>query len=263
MDILTHTISGVAAATVVGNFISGSWKKKSSFVLIGGIAGAFPDIDVISMWSGFDGTFGKWFGLQHSGKEIFSAHFWYSHHGFFHSVLAAVVFGLIMCAFIFFFRLRKSKSIELIKLLPLFITFFMGYCFHLLEDMITPSGGWGGVNFWWPSTEYIGGYAKIWWWNNYDVFLIVLSIAAFNGVMMYVVNKSKLQIKLLSLVILSIGIFLSMEQINNRNFNFTYNNKKLTYQECEQKSLEIQKEVLGTSIFNIMRKLDGVIPVAF
>ena len=43
---------------------------------------------------------------------------------------------------------------------------------------------WNGVNFFWPSKYYIGGTGDIWWWNNYDIFLIVLSVVLTNTVIL-------------------------------------------------------------------------------
>jgi hypothetical protein len=56
-----------------------------------GLGGALPDFDAISLWSGFDKTFGKLFNLSNSGEVIYFSKFWYSHHGFLHSILASVI----------------------------------------------------------------------------------------------------------------------------------------------------------------------------
>lgn len=96
MDILTHTLCGVAAGTVLAGFSRKSPKYKLSVIAVSGVGGALPDMDAISLWSKFDGTFGAIFQLNHSGKEIYTSKFWYSHHAFFHSVLAGILFSLLL-----------------------------------------------------------------------------------------------------------------------------------------------------------------------
>ncbi len=91
MDIISHTLTGMAVATVLATIADGSVKDKGLMVLVGGFAGALPDFDVISLWSKFDATIGSWLHLQHSGKDIYFSKLWYSHRGGFHSLLAPVV----------------------------------------------------------------------------------------------------------------------------------------------------------------------------
>lgn len=69
--------------------------------------------------------------------------------------------------------------------------FSTGYLMHLLEDLPTPSGSWDGINFLWPSTQYYGGIGEIWWWNNYDIFLIVVTVCLINAVLILLPNQFK------------------------------------------------------------------------
>ena len=54
MDILTHTFSGFACGTVVASLHQGTLFDKVGIVLAGSIGGCLPDLDAISLWSGFD-----------------------------------------------------------------------------------------------------------------------------------------------------------------------------------------------------------------
>lgn len=96
MDILTHIFSGVAAGTAVSSFSRKGFGNKLAIISLAGFGGALPDFDVISLWSKFDGTIGALFRLKHTGQEIYSSRFWYSHHGFFHSLSAGILFTLII-----------------------------------------------------------------------------------------------------------------------------------------------------------------------
>ena len=183
MDIISHTLTGGAVGTVFATLSDKTFKAKAGIILIGGLGGALPDLDAISLWSKFDTTLGTYFKLVHTGREIYSGKFWYSHHAALHSVLAPLLFMFVTV--IIKTSCKKGNYISnLTQYLThkkfLFSAFFLGYMCHLLEDMPTPASVWGGVNFFYPSTHYIGGYGKIWWWNNYDLVIIIFSVIILN-----------------------------------------------------------------------------------
>lgn len=91
MDIISHTLTGVAVGTVLTTISNANWKQKGLVILAGALGGGLPDFDAISLWSKFDSTIGLAFDLKHSGKEIYFGKFWYSHHGAFHSILAPLM----------------------------------------------------------------------------------------------------------------------------------------------------------------------------
>lgn len=66
------------------------------------------------------------------------------------------------------------------------LDFFLAGTFHLLEDMPTPDNIWGGVRIFFPFEVYIGGWNYIWWWNNYDLFLIILLTAILAIILLYI-----------------------------------------------------------------------------
>jgi membrane-bound metal-dependent hydrolase YbcI (DUF457 family) len=104
MDILTHAISGLAVGTVI---IGISQKRKIGNLKIIGFSGfgaVLPDIDAVSMWSKFDNTFGKLFHLTYPGRAIYAMKLWYSHHGFFHSIVAALLFVFLLGVIFYLFR---------------------------------------------------------------------------------------------------------------------------------------------------------------
>ncbi len=263
MDLLSHTLSGVAVASVVCNVTSCS-KKQSLPLLVGGaLAAALPDVDAISLWSGFDATFGRWFNLPVSGREIYSAHYWYSHHAFFHSLLAATIFSLCFMLFISLSQLliEKQKRIGKHEMFKYAITFFLAYNIHLLQDMLTPVGSWGGVAYLWPGSSYIGGFGYIWWWNNYDLFLIVVGILIGNALIgLLIKNRRNATVPVVILIVSSISLFAF--QISRREVNYNYSGSP-AYLRLEKHSVEEQKQLLGTEAVQAMQALDRAIPLGF
>jgi len=269
MDILTHTLSGVAIGTVVSSFSTKSFSKRLGIVVVGGIGGMLPDFDAISLWSGFDTTLGRFFNLTHNGKTIYSSKFWYSHHGFLHSITAALIIALLSFLIIYVLK-SKFKDLSFNNLKKefthkklLFISFVLGFIIHLLEDMPTPAASWGGVNFFWPSKVYIGGTGDIWWWNNYDIFLIVLGIVLINFSFLILKPLLKFDVRKLTLLVFLSGSLLILFQIKSRKFVFNYSGHTSKYQEFETKSKEIQKQILGEKVYSLMQKFDNSIRVNF
>lgn len=269
MDILTHALSGVAFGTVISGLYKYKFKNQLSVITLGGFGGVLPDIDAISLWSRFDSTFGRIFNLTHSGKEIYSLKFWYSHHGFMHSIEACLLFGLLL-GFMIHLINSRFKAISLINISTSFknnklylITFITGFLFHLLGDLPTPGSTWNGINLFWLSKNYIGGSGEIWWWNNYDIFLIFLSIIILNLIVIFVGRLMNKKIFKLTLLIFLIGFVLIIYQIKTRSFDFNYKGHTTNYEFFEQKSKDMQKQILGTKLYRFMVKVDNKIKLNF
>ncbi len=267
MDILTHLISGTAVSTVIMPFAHAKGVKKWGIIGAGAIGGAFPDIDAISLWSKFDPVFGRFFNFSDSGRDIYFSKYWYSHHGFFHS-LAGILLSAILLTLIFHFIsfLKKKKGPDKVKLIAAYFVvsaFFMGGTFHLIEDMLTPAGPWGGVRLLWPSKAYFGGLGVIWWWNNYDIFLIVSGVLIFNlSTILLRLANTKFS-RYIPLMLLSIGIVLCLDRIGSRKYNYNYSGFTTSFKELEMKSKEEQKALLGKHTYDFFSKLDNNIPFNF
>jgi inner membrane protein len=253
MDILTHTLSGMAVASAAAVLLHTSKAKRMLIIAMGAIAGALPDLDAISMWSGFDDSFGKWFHLEHSGRSIYSQMFWYSHHGAMHSLLASFcipLFPLLIWALIY--RTWPGKNVWAAALV-----FSLSYNAHLIGDLPTPGGSWKGIAFFYPAQHYVGGYGATWWWNNYDIFLLVLLCVLINTVLCLVIRRKHYAAAIVLFATFSLCIY----QLYNRNFDF--NNSSYTYEQKNAESLEIQKETLGEPLYNLMARMDKSLPVHF
>lgn len=261
MDILSHTLTGIAVGTVGCAFVKrgrNSVRKKALIILSGALAGAIPDMDAISLWSGFDDYIGSTFNLSHTGRQIYFGKLWYSHHGMFHSLFMGalipvlwLVLGSVIGKRSGSIQNRFQRRFHSGKLGMLI--FFSAYALHCFEDMITPSGSWDGVRLFFPSTEYYGGWSKIWWWNNYDLFLIILSVIVVNLVFQLFKTKTK------SLVFVSffVGLALFVIQIARRPNMDTIWNKN------EVASKNLQKKFLGTKVYNVMEDFDNSMSLHF
>ena len=265
MDILTHTLSGIAVATVVIPFTEKKVVKSLKILGFGALGGALPDIDAISMWSRFDITFGRLFRLSHTGREIYGEKFWYSHHAFFHSIAAALLIAaLLMLAGYIFTRVRKNAKISLAgyckRNVFLYVAFNYAYLFHLFGDMPTPSSVWNGVNMFFPSYAYVGGSGKIWWWNNYDIFILIMLCIVVNFTVILLCKKYARKITLCIAIVTFVSIIF---QINTRQYNYAYKGNTAKYAEMEQQSKEEQERILGKRIYKYMKVLDSRLPIHF
>lgn len=268
MDLLTHILSGTAAGTVAASF-SKDTKNKILIIASASAGGALPDIDAISLWSKFDATVGAFFNLGSSGKVIYSAKFWYSHHAFMHSLFAGTVIaaGLFTAAVLIKNKFKdislKSLKSNFRKYKLLIIGFLSGYFLHLFGDIPTPSSTWGGIRLFFPFHVYVGGTGHIWWWNNYDIFLAVCTVIFINILLLLSGKYLGRKLKYLTIAVFAAGICFCMYQIGTRGFDFSYSGYTKKYQEYEYKSKEIQKDVLGEKVCKIMEKIDRKLPVYF
>lgn len=266
MDILTHALSGAVVASCTCAFIKAKGSDEIKILSIGVLGGILPDVDAISMWSGFDNTLGQLFSLSKTGKQIYSDKLWYSHHAFFHSLLASIIFGIVIFIIIFSFRFFKDKQqINLRNFLKRYLiyplTFIFGYLAHLAGDLPTPSGSWGGISFLFPSSKYIGGYGKIWWWNNYDIFLILLICLFCNLLLLLLFRKKNKRIKILiTSATCCFSLFLIISQINSREYDYSDRKK---YTELEKNSKKEQERILGKRIYNYMEYFDKSLKIYF
>ena len=266
MDILSHTFSGLAIGATVMHFSNKGFKHKFFIVLISGIAAFFPDIDAISHWSGFDSTFGEWFNLKDTGVNIYHQKRWYSHHGVFHSFIMAISFCFFCALINILFKGWTTWKNGLRANVPFYVSVFFAYLVHLFEDMPTPDFVWGGVAFMFPSTDYWGGTGHIWWWNNYDLFLIILFtflIVLILGLFRKLLRKPT---KWIALSVFFIAISGYLYQITHRKYDFNYtgfSGHHTKWHENEAKSKIIQKEILGEAVYGLMVKFDNSIPIWF
>jgi hypothetical protein len=265
MDILTHICSGIAGATVVAAFADQRAGGRLRILASGAMGGAIPDIDTISMWSHFDGTFGRWFNLAHDGRTIYGEKFWYSHHAFFHSIVAALLLTLLFASVCYglrrIARKKTANSSHCRRNMPILIAFVTGYILHLAGDMPTPASVWGGINLCFPDDGYVGGSGKIWWWNNYDIFLLLVLCITINILLFFVRKRHMQRIAVVSVAVCT--LLLIEIQIHTRQYDYAYSGNASRYTEMEQRSKEEQQHILGKPLYTTMEWLDRHLPFHF
>lgn len=253
MDILIHTLSGAAVASAFAGLVKENTSSRLKLILLGAFAGALPDVDAISMWSGFDATFRQWFGLEETGREIYRGKHWYSHHAFLHSFLASIFFpGAIM---VIYSGIKKRKPTP--KMWMHALVFVAAFNAHLIGDLPTPNGSWEGIAFFYPMEQYIGGYGYTWWWNNYDIFILLLTCVMINVLSYFLIRKKNY----FGTITLVVTFFLCCIQLGRRDFDF--NSKEMNSSVKGDKSLELQRKFLGDAVFDVMVRFDESLPVHF
>jgi inner membrane protein len=257
MDIVSHTLSGVAAATVVASFSAKKLPAKALILISGAAGGALPDADALSIVIG-------------NRVDIYTGNYWYSHHQFIHSILAGFLFTFLFLGIstIGWLSSLRKKSIFLFwkQKYPYFIAFFSGFVMHLLGDLPTPGGPWGGIKLFWPLRINAGGWGKIWWWNNYDLLLVIFLCCFVNSILLAIksiLKKSFLKPSFPIIVsIIFVLSFLSIvHQVNHRSHSFAYRGslKAKEFYQYEENSLEIQKAILGNKLFSFISKVDSAL----
>lgn len=265
MDIFTHTLAGIAAASAIAGFSSRSLKDKFLMICCGAAGAMLPDLDAVTLWPAFDTVIGKAVGLSQTGRNIYCGHYWYSHHQFMHSLAGGVIFTLAGASIGYLYCRRRcghrSASAIIMNISGFLLSFFFGYFMHLLGDLPTPDAVWNGIKLFWPLTTSVGGFGYIWWWNNYDIFLIFLAGGTLNAVLVVVNRFLKKRFlhhipALLLLCMISAALF----QITHRPTIFS---SARSYADKEQRSLVAQRDILGERLYSVMTALDRKIPVPF
>lgn len=261
MDILTHTLSGMVAASAIAALSKKTLLKKALIISCGAIGAVLPDIDAITRWSRFDTTIGPFLNVTQSGRAIYFSDLWYSHHHFFHSLAAGVVWTILLglSAYIIHCIISKNRSKPpFIKSAQSYLwAFFIGFCTHLAGDLPTPGNTWHGIRLFWPLNITVGGTGHIWWWNNYDVFLLFVigCSVSFLSIVFYAIVKKNFLRWLpvwFSLVVFAAAFF----QITHRPFRFADSRIGPSHAEKEEQSLTIQQTILGNTLYQRMVCLD-------
>lgn len=264
MDILTHTLTGVCAGGAVASLTQKSPWKRALIVGWGAVGAVLPDMDTITLWSQFDTVIGSPLNLSMRGAEIYFGNYWYSHHNWTHSLFAAVLAAGLMGLASYLFR-RLAPTAPSIKNflgshIGYFGALFAGYLMHLLGDLPTPGHIWHGIKLFWPLETPVGGTGHLWWWNNYDIFLLVASgaLAILSALILnHLLQRSWL--KYLPLTFFIITVLSAAHQIAHRPVRFT----ESAFAKNERQSLAIQKAILGNRVYRIMVSMDRQVAIHF
>lgn len=244
MDILTHTLAGAAAGAGLCLLLRPGrciWPGA----LVGALGGFLPDLDVLSRAPGFDTTLGAWLDLP-PGTEIYTGTRWYSHHHLTHSLLAALAAGGL--ALIVLWRRREHRLLA--------GALSLGWLAHLLLDLPTPPGPWGGVQLLWPHPAMVGGLGWCWWFNNYDLLLLLAgALVALLG--LGALRGRPLRARIGATSIIAGVLLLGSLQLHRRQVDYATG----VYADLDQASLQEQERLLGAGPARLLRQVDQATPL--
>jgi inner membrane protein len=247
MEIIVHAAAGLAVGTTAA--CAARNRKIGFFSLIAGFAGGvIPDIDALSLARPFDATIGAFLGLTHTGREIFFGTHPWSHRMALHSLTIPILFALLL----FLRHIRKGPKSSVRRILPVVAPFFLGYCFHLLADMVTPGGPWRGIGLFWPLPERFGGWGLRWWFHNYDIFLVSLG-CAISGMLAWFIPKHTIRAAA-GIFFLSVALIVAINQAAGHSGVFNDSRKTYVQKRAEQDTL--QRNALPAPLFRLSEMIE-------
>jgi inner membrane protein len=186
-------------------------------------------------------------------------------HSAFAGLLISSLIGLIL--YLIDIKRKGLRNVNLLGSLTenrlLLIGFFLGFSLHMIEDMPTPASTWGGVNFLWPFNSYLGGTGDIWWWNNYDVFIIVVCAITINLILSFIRRVIDFDLRKFTIGVFILAFSFATIQVKTREYDFAYTGHTPKYQELENKSKQIQKKILGDRLYRLMERIDNRLRINF
>jgi inner membrane protein len=97
------------------------------------------------------------------------------------------------------------------------------------------------------------------------MFLIILSVILINSSVLIVRSYKIFNAKIICSSALFLGLTLYLYQMKTREFDFNYQKAEhgKVFKSYEQKSKDIQKEILGENIYEVMKSFDESLPIWF
>lgn len=193
MHLLSHFCSGFCIGSIFS--LLGRQEGASSFtfpVLIG-VGAVLPDLDGISVF------------FNHS---VYYGSLWYSHHGALHSLLGMAPLSFLLASLITRCLNRRAAGTRSRSPWLIFIPLYAGHVLHILEDLPCPAGPWGGLMTFWPLVfRRFGGWAHIWWVNEY--LMVVLLSGALGSLVLLKIMQAwpSARPKLMATLLISINLW--------------------------------------------------------
>ncbi len=264
MDAVINILLGACAGLVIAGWNRSRPSQRFKLMVVGMIGASLPSLDELTLWAGFDRWIGSWLVLPASGHEIYFGTFWYSHQGFFHSLLAGFLLSILLgwvLSLVYYHIMKGTKSLAAAFRYLAGYMFAAGFGFylHLLGDIVAPGGPWGGIRLFYPLHTYVGGWGLTWWWNNYDIALILVLALAIGLIYLSTAHPLKKGFRLMPMVVLLFSLTSISWQLSQREFNFNHH----SYTAREIASKQIQRQLLGDPLTKWMEWFDQKLPVYF
>ncbi len=154
-----HALSGLLAVTAAVYALPGTPEGRHRLILWAVFGSLAPDIDAVSLLFSHD----TYFGLA-----------WYSHRGFLHSLAGCALVAMLFPRILHSLRSRGSRGVPPggASLRASALATFAGGLVHLIGDLPTPPGSWGGLPLFFPLPLRVGGWSHIGWINAALLYLL-------------------------------------------------------------------------------------------
>jgi hypothetical protein len=114
-----------------------------------------------------------------------------------------------------------------------------------------------------PLHTYIGGWGNVWWWNNYDLFLILVLCCAINIAWLFITLRKHTRTRTVPVVVTLAAFVWMTVQISSRRTDYAYEGHTVRYTEMEAASKTEQQRILGPKLYRLMEKFDKALPFFF
>jgi membrane-bound metal-dependent hydrolase YbcI (DUF457 family) len=247
MDIYCHAATGaVAGLALASSRLRGTAVRRRTAIAACTVGAVLPDLDALSL------------GLGGWGRRVYYGDYWYSHHHFSHSLLGAALIALAAAWIWSRYRGWRGRPAALSSLAALV---FAGCVVHLLGDLPTPPGPWGGLPLLFPLSSDFGGWARVWWWHNYYVMYVCLG-ALLAGAVLYGIEKLRPSARSLTRGLQTLAALIALSLCVYYFSQSRFDPSGSWYQK-DARAQEIQKDWLPGRVHRVFVRASGVLPLYF
>ena len=158
MSPVEHAFTGTLAGTIAACAWPGPLRGRGRWIAWMTIGAMGPDLDAVSLL------------FSH---RIYFGTAWYSHRQFLHSILGCVFLAMLLPSLVVSVRGKGPAPDARARVLRVgFRACFAGGLLHLLGDLPTPPGPWGGLPVFFPLGIREGGWSHVGWYNAVLVYLL-------------------------------------------------------------------------------------------
>ncbi len=158
MSPVEHALTGALAGTIAACAWPGPLRGRGRWIAWTTIGALAPDLDSLSLL------------FSH---RIYFGSAWYSHRQFLHSILGCAFLAMLipsMAASVIGRGMDAATRAGVLRVASRAL--FAGGILHLLGDLPTPPGPWGGLPVFFPLGIREGGWSRIGWVNEVLIYLL-------------------------------------------------------------------------------------------
>jgi membrane-bound metal-dependent hydrolase YbcI (DUF457 family) len=165
MSPVEHALTGMLASTLAASAWPGPLRGRGRWIAWTTIGAMAPDLDALSLL------------FSH---RIYFGSAWYSHRQFLHSIFGCAFLAMLLPALVT--ALGNPGRDERARILGVGSrAVFAGGLIHLLGDLPTPPGPWGGLPLFFPLPIRVGGWGHLGWVNAVIFYFLAAAALAVAG----------------------------------------------------------------------------------